>query len=307
MHTKPRVVFFGTTNNLSLAAFCQLLASNVVPLAVFIAAEAAASQGRAPLEQLRPAPPVGQLPLLNRFHQPTLIQTCWSAGIPLYAVRDPANRALGELVSQLRPEAACVACFPQRLPADLIAMPSLGFLNVHPSLLPYYRGPAPLFWLFRNHDLNNRAVTVHQMDAELDTGPIVVQKPVRFASGLDQAAIESQCGDVGGLLVLEAIDLLRSGQTARPQLEHGSYHPWPSPADYTLQSHWSALRAFNFMRATDGNPAIYPLILSGRRFDLLEAMEVDPHGCQASAVLLDGQIAHLQFNPGILTVRFAPT
>lgn len=306
METRPRFIFFGTANQLSLSAFNWLITGGAVPLAAVVTAEAAGRSGDAPLEQLYPAPSSSQLPLLNRYHETTLIQAAWSAVVPLFAVSKSGSQALGDMVARLRPEAACVVCFPRRLPLDLISLPPLGFLNVHPSVLPYHRGPAPLFWLFQQQDLSHRGVTVHKMDAGLDTGPVVRQEPIRFADGLDQVTIEHQCGQVGGRLLLEAMRLLSSGRQASPQTGQGSYFPWPVPADFRLQPNWPALRAFNFMRATNAYQMPYLLMLAGQHYSLVEPLAVDPRGQQDMPMILEEDIAHIQFKPGILKARLAP-
>ena len=65
--------------------------------------------------------------------------------------------------------------FPWKVPADALAVPKLGWLNGHPSLLPRHRGPVPLAWAIRNGD-EDFGITFHRMDAELDTGPILAQR-----------------------------------------------------------------------------------------------------------------------------------
>jgi methionyl-tRNA formyltransferase len=303
MNKKPRFIYFGTTNQLSLSAFDRLLAGGAAPLAVVVTTHAAGSPADMPLQQLFPAASLSQLPLQNRYHRPTLIQAAWSAGVPLFALADVASVAIRDLITRLRTDFACFACFPWRLSQDLILSLPFGFLNVHPSLLPHYRGPAPLFWLFQRYDLAHRGITVHQMDAGLDTGPLVRQEPISFADGLDQARIEHQCGQIGGRLLLEAMRLLSSGRPARPQTDRGSYFPWPTPADYRLHSNWSALHAYNFMRATNSSRMAYPLTLAGQDLSLVEAVRVDPQGRQDAPLLLNGPMAQIQFQTGILTAR----
>jgi methionyl-tRNA formyltransferase len=144
------------------------------------------------------------------------------------------------------------------------------------------------------------------MDAGLDTGPLVTQEPITFADGLDQAEIERKCGQLGGRLLLESLSSLASGRQATPQVGQGSYDPWPVPADYRLQPNWSAVRAFNFMRATNHSQMAYPLALAGHDLLLVEALDVDTLGRQEAPLLIDGPIAQVQFTPGILTARLDP-
>lgn len=143
------------------------------------------------------------------------------------------------------------------------------------------------------------------MDQGLDTGPLVMQESINFADGQGQVMIDRQCGVVGGRLLLQAIKHLSSGENAIAQHGDGSYFPWPETEDYRLNISWPALRAYNFMRATNGTSAVYPVRLSGDDIILKEAVQVQPEAEQDMPVIFDGATAHLQFNPGVLTAKLA--
>ena len=126
---------------------------------------------------------------------------------------------------------ACVACWHRKIPAGVLGIPSFGFLNVHPSLLPAYRGPQPLFWQFRAGE-SRTGVTVHWMDAGLDTGDIATQKVVRFADGIRLSEAEALCASAGGRLLAEALRGLEQGQLERRPQKRGSFFPTPSLDDF---------------------------------------------------------------------------
>jgi methionyl-tRNA formyltransferase len=87
----------------------------------------------------------------------------------------PAGRdRIARLLAAHEPDVALCAGFPWKIPPDALAVPRLGIVNVHPSLLPQYRGPIPVGWAIRNGD-TEVGLTIHKMDAELDTGPILAQ------------------------------------------------------------------------------------------------------------------------------------
>ena len=105
-------------------------------------------------------------------------------------------------------------------------MPRLGFLNLHPSLLPAYRGPRPVYWQLRHQAPTG--VTVHYMDEGLDTGDVAAQRPVALPPGLSEAQAERR-------LMLVGLDLLRGilAELAqgivrrRPQPPGGSTYGFP--------------------------------------------------------------------------------
>ena len=110
-----------------------------------------------------------------------------------------ARRAsIAPLLESVRPDLVVCMGFPWKVPAAALAVPRLGWLNGHPSLLPRHRGPVPIAWAIRDGD-DEFGITFHRMDAELDTGPILAQKalpvgelcePDEFYGRLGPAVIE---------------------------------------------------------------------------------------------------------------------
>jgi methionyl-tRNA formyltransferase len=110
-----------------------------------------------------------------------------------------ARRAsIAPLLASVRPDLVVCMGFPWKVPAAALAVPRLGWLNGHPSLLPRHRGPVPVAWAIRDGD-EEFGITFHRMDAELDTGPIFAQQalpvgelcePDEFYGNLGPAVIE---------------------------------------------------------------------------------------------------------------------
>jgi hypothetical protein len=74
------------------------------------------------------------------------LSVAWAAGLPVLAARDLAHADTLTTLAEFQADVACVACFTRRIPPAVLNRPRLGFLNIHPSLLPAYRGPEPVFW-----------------------------------------------------------------------------------------------------------------------------------------------------------------
>jgi methionyl-tRNA formyltransferase len=141
-----------------------------------------------------------------------------------------------------------VSCFPWRLPGELVSAAPLGGLNLHPSALPAYRGPDPLFWIYRHGRLRT-GVTVHHLTTELDAGPIVEQARFDLPLGFPGDRLEHLVAGIGARLLVRAIGALSRGQVqawAQP-LQHASYFPWPQEDDLVIQPDWSAWRAVHFI------------------------------------------------------------
>src|SRR6266536_191528 len=111
-----------------------------------------------------------------------------------------SNPGTIRVLTEYQPETICVACFSKRIPRDILDIPRLGCLNVHPSLLPANRGPEPLFWTFREGN-QRTGVTIHLMDEGMDTGPIVAQEALEIPDGISYTQLEAQCAELGGKLL----------------------------------------------------------------------------------------------------------
>ncbi|MCY3905519.1 MAG: formyltransferase family protein [Caldilineaceae bacterium] len=197
---------------------------------------------------------------------------------------------------------ACVACWHRKIPAGVLGIPSFGFLNVHPSLLPAYRGPQPLFWQFRAGETRT-GVTVHWMDAGLDTGDIAARKTVRFADGIRMSEAESKCASAGGRLLAEALEALEQGQLERRSQKGGSFFPTPSLDDFAVDADWPVRRAFNFVRAAAEYGVPFHIEVGGKRLWFGDAVAWYHTG--ESAPEIDGCVG-VHFRDGVLWARECP-
>jgi methionyl-tRNA formyltransferase len=303
---RRRILFFGMHGAFSRAPLAALLTAGLDVRAVLVpgSADAHKDDGILPVRPLVPRPVLrSTLPLVTPFHQPSIVSQAWEREIPVLEVaceRDP--RALTALAA-FEADVACVACWPRRMPPALLALFRAGCLNVHPSLLPTHRGPAPLFWTLRAGD-SCAGVTVHLMDETLDGGDIVAQEAFPVPEGVTGATLETRSAEVGGRLL---VSTLADGdiQCIRQSAGAGSYEPWPEPDDFVVTPDRSARWAFNFLRGAGywGGPLIVGA--AGRRFTVSDALEYDPTGSLGAAYQLDGSTLRLQCTPGILTVRVA--
>lgn len=139
-------------------------------------------------------------------------------GIPVLQppkVRDPA---FVEIIRELRPDVIVVVAFGQILPKALLDIPPHGCINVHASLLPRYRGAAPLNWCIINGE-NETGVTTMLMDPGLDTGPMLLEQRTALDQDEDIAALHDRMAEMGAGLLLETLDRLKAG-TVTPRLQN---------------------------------------------------------------------------------------
>jgi methionyl-tRNA formyltransferase len=291
-----RVLYLGTPCELARAPLLALLDAGIEVCGVMVPAE----RGAAPIAQLAPAPPRSPLPIAGPYIAPGIVEIAWEHGITVFAAGRLADPATATALAGLRPDVACAACFPRRVPAALLRLPPLGWLNVHPSLLPAHRGPAPLFWALRNGEATI-GVTVHFMDQEFDTGDIAAQAPLTLPDGASGAQVDRICATLGGQLLVEALSRLRQrGLERRPQPAGGSYEGWPAPEDWIISTEWPARRAFNFMRATDDWGRHYEVVAGDERLFLVAAIAYNVAEVLDVPLVRNGREVAIQCAPGVL-------
>ena len=126
-------------------------------------------------------------------------------GLPLLQPQKLADPATLSAIKLARPDALVVAAYGLILPAALLAVPPRGCLNVHASLLPRWRGAAPIQRALLAGD-STTGITIMQMDEGLDTGPILLQEAVAIAPDDTAGSLHDKLAVVGARLLLRALD-----------------------------------------------------------------------------------------------------
>ena len=291
-----RILFFGLPAGVSAVVLRGLLddgrdvAGVVVPAA---AVPHLLPESAPPLARLTPPAPV-----LHLGDAPAdLLGLAWAAGLPALAAGNLGGAAAVAALEALRPDVACVACYTRRIPPPALAVPPLGFLNLHPSLLPAYRGPQPLFWQLR--DGAPAGATVHYLDEGLDTGDIAAQTAVLLPDGLPGPDAERRLALAGLGLLCGVLDELAAGVVRRQPQGPGSYRSAPTDDDFTLSTIWPARQAFNFMCGTADWGKPYRVEVNGRDEWLAAADEWRDVELDRPSVR-HGRHIVIRFSPGIL-------
>ncbi len=146
-------------------------------------------------------------------------QTASAAQIPVFQpekIRDP--KWIEEL-KRLQPDVIVISAFGQIIPDSILTLPRLGCINVHASLLPKYRGAAPIQWAVIDGEKES-GVTIMRVTPELDTGDIILQRKVKLAPDETGGSLFEKLSRAGAGLLIEALDELGAGTavfTKQPQ------------------------------------------------------------------------------------------
>lgn len=302
-----RLLFLGMQGQFSRIVLERLLAAETVTV-VGIGVDGRGDLST--LQQLPPQPPPGTLHITNPYRQLSIIQLGWQTEIPVWQVGDVKAELVAESWQSLQPDVGVVACFSQRIPSRLLSLPRYGFLNLHPSLLPHFRGPDPLFWTFRA-GVQQTGVTLHWLDAGLDTGDIALQKELTLPLGIDGLEAERQTAVSCAQLLIDGLAQLADGHFDQlsasclsriPQPPGGSYHSFPTATDFEIPTSWPARRAFHFMRGTSHWQRPYIILLpNGEKIVAKTAVAYSEEAREKPG---DTRGLAIQFSPGVLWINW---
>jgi methionyl-tRNA formyltransferase len=212
-------------------------------------------------------------------------------GIP---VRSPPNLRDPEAQAEfaaLGADAAVVAAYGLILPSPILAAPRLGCLNVHASLLPRWRGAAPVERAILAGD-RETGVTIMQMDAGLDTGPMLLREVVPIGPTDTGGSLTERLAAIGARLILEALAGVADGSLApQPQPEVGmTYARKLDRAETQLDWRGSATVLERQVRAFDPRPGAY-FTLGGERIRVFSAEILPASPNQLPGMVLDDALA----------------
>lgn len=146
-----------------------------------------------------------------------------SESLPVYQPESCRDTAVLAQIQALSPDVIVVAAYGKLLPGALLAIPHIACINVHSSLLPQYRGAAPIQWAVLNGDTET-GVTIQYMASELDAGDILLAKRTPIAPEEDAGMLYDRLAQLGGEAACEALTLLKKGTAPRiPQIYGPQY------------------------------------------------------------------------------------
>jgi UDP-4-amino-4-deoxy-L-arabinose formyltransferase/UDP-glucuronic acid dehydrogenase (UDP-4-keto-hexauronic acid decarboxylating) len=172
------------------------------------------------------------------------------AGIPVYTPNDPNTLEVLELVGTAEPDFIFSFYYRYLLSADLLALARCGAYNLHGSMLPKYRGRAPVNWVLVNGE-QETGVTLHRMTAKPDAGPIVAQKVVLIDERDTVRELYAKMVDRARQLMAETWPRMALGDYREtPQDESGAtYFGGRKPSDGLIDWTWPAKRVYDLCRA----------------------------------------------------------
>lgn len=179
-------------------------------------------------------------------------------GLEVYQPEKIKSDGAFEYFRQLAPDAVVIIAYGQIISQRLIDVPRLGWINLHASLLPKYRGAAPINWAILNGEAHT-GLTTMQIDAGLDTGPILLRDVLEIGGDETAPQLTARLAEVGASLVAETLCMLDKGEiTPTPQDDDkATYAPPLKKLDGFIDWHFSAVDIYNRIRGLDPWPGAF--------------------------------------------------
>jgi methionyl-tRNA formyltransferase len=195
-------------------------------------------------------------------------------GLPVLQPASLKPSQVHEELAAFGADAFVIAAFGLIVPQAVIEIPKFGCLNVHFSLLPRLRGAAPVQYALIE-GLEVTGVTIMQIDAGLDSGPILAQAEVPITAGDTAGTLERKLAERGALLMVEVLDRLESGGIEpQPQDESlATYAPKITPDDARIDWSQDVVEIVKRTRAFNPRPGAWTM-LGSRRIKILEAVAI---------------------------------
>lgn len=220
--------------------------------------------------------------------QMTPVKVCAiSHNIPvLQPVKIKAPEAISEL-SQYPADVFVVAAFGQFLSEEILTMPRFGCVNIHASLLPAYRGAAPIQWAVINGE-ERTGVTVQQMAKGMDTGDILLKKEVTVATDETGESLHDKLMEAGAELIVEVLLLIERGELTPVKQEEAlvSYAPKLTKEMGLLNFDKDAVSLERLIRGLNSWPSAYT-IYKGKTLKIWEAQVLSDNQGKAPGEIME--------------------
>lgn len=228
--------------------------------------------------------PVGRKQVLTA---PPVKVLAESKGIPVYQPRTLRDEAVQADIRALAPELIVVVAYGRILPPEVLEVPPLGCINLHVSLLPKYRGAAPVQWAVINGDAET-GVSIMYLDEGLDTGDILTVAPVAIGPEETSGELFDRVTAVGARVLCETLPRIAAGTLTPTPQDHAAATMAPMLTKELAQFRWeeSAAHIHNWVRGMNPWPAAWFVTGGGRKVKVLECRVAAQSGAPGQVLAL---------------------
>jgi methionyl-tRNA formyltransferase len=234
----------------------------------------------------------------RKVMEPPVKELALQASIPVLQPESIRGNDFHAALRSYEPDVIVLTAYGKILPGSIINLPPLGTINVHGSLLPKYRGAAPIQWALINGE-KETGITIMQMDAGIDTGDILLQEKIAIEPEDTTGTLAAKLAELGGTALGKALDLLRQDKLVplKQDDRQASRAPLLKKEDGMVDWSKSAVQISGLIRGLDPWPTTYTT-LSGKRLRLFSPEIFAENPCQN--ILSDPDMGCAFSEPGIV-------
>lgn len=250
-----KIVFLGTPD-FAVPSLKMLINEGYAVAGVFTQPDRKKDRG-----QKQSAPPVKSVAVEN--------------SIPVYQFEKIKTPEAVEALKSLAPDLMITAAFGQILSAEILSVPPLGCVNVHASLLPQYRGAAPVEWAIINGE-SITGITTMYTDIGLDTGDMILKRTLQIGEEETGAELRQRLSILGAEVLSDTLKLIKEGQAPREKQKEAqmSYYPMLTKETGLIRWDKNSEELRNLCRALDSSPGAYTL-LNGEKLKIFKARKAN--------------------------------
>lgn len=205
-------------------------------------------------------------------------------GVKIYQPQD--RKQLYTVLKETEPQVLINVAFGMFLPENVLNFPPLGCVNLHPSLLPAYRGAAPIQRTLMNGE-ETTGITVLYMTPQMDAGDIILQEEIKIEPGENFGLLHDRLARCGAIKLQEALSLVARGTAPRRRQDEtaATFAPALTKEEEKIQWSWPAGKIYNQVRALAPHPGAYT-VYRQKRLKVWETMPLNPVQAGLAADLL---------------------
>ena len=231
----------------------------------------------------------------------------WTESLGINIQKPENNDELKKIIESIKPEVVITIAYGRIIPHELLEIPKYGWINVHFSLLPRWRGAAPVQWAILNGD-KQTGITVFKLDKGMDTGPVYLEQATPINDDENSDGLLKRLSQIGSDLAIKSLELISEGVTPKPQASIGiTLAPKISKNHGKIDWTQSSDQVVNRFRALSSNPGVWSLLgelrikidalVASSLVDQIKPADIVINGERLFVGVLDGVIEILILTP----------
>lgn len=241
----------------------------------------------------------------KKLAMPPVKELALKYDIPVYQPLKAREESFVDTLKEMNPELIVVVAFGQILPKSILDIPKYGCVNVHASLLPRYRGAAPLNWVIINGE-EKTGVTTMYMDEGLDTGDMILKSEIPLDDEITAGELHDKMMIDGAKVLKETIDLIEKGEAPREKQsnEDTCYSPIMNKSLGNIDWKKSAIDIHNLVRGINPWPSAYTTY-EGQTMKIWKTKVIDKNSDKdpGTIISVDKEGINVSTSEGILQIK----